>query len=86
MLQSQGVADESADRAVCSGGVWVRRGLVAITVLCDCSSIPDLSSLCYRHRGSMAMLENLLLGVSKGLLSNGALKQTVQSLYILPRI
>jgi hypothetical protein len=31
MLQSQGVADESADRASARGGVWVRRGLVAIT-------------------------------------------------------
>jgi hypothetical protein len=34
MLQKQGLADESADRASARGGVWgvwVRRGLVAIT-------------------------------------------------------
>lgn len=31
MLQAQGVADDSADRASGRGGVWVRRSLVAIT-------------------------------------------------------
>jgi hypothetical protein len=31
MLQKQGLADESADRASARGGVWVRRSLVAIT-------------------------------------------------------
>jgi hypothetical protein len=31
MLQKQGLADESADRASARGGVWIRRGLVAIT-------------------------------------------------------
>jgi len=31
MLQKQGLADDSADRAAGRGGVWIRRGLVAIT-------------------------------------------------------
>ena len=31
MLNAQGVADDSADRASARWGVWVRRGLVAIT-------------------------------------------------------
>jgi hypothetical protein len=31
MIQAQGVADDSADRASARGGVWIRRGLVAIT-------------------------------------------------------
>jgi hypothetical protein len=31
MLQKQGLADDSADRASARGGVWVRRSLVAIT-------------------------------------------------------
>jgi len=31
MLQKQGLSDDSADRAASRGGVWVRRGLVAIT-------------------------------------------------------
>ena len=31
MIQKQGLADESADRASARGGVWIRRGLVAVT-------------------------------------------------------
>ena len=31
MIQKQGLADESADRASARGGVWIRRGLVTVT-------------------------------------------------------
>jgi hypothetical protein len=79
MLQSQGVADDSADRASARGGVWIRRGLVAITFF---AIIVAPFIIAFTDIGvSMARETNGFLG-----LFSGVKWDTVQGFVILPEV
>ena len=82
LLQKQGLADESADRASARGGVWgvwVRRGLVAITFF---AIIVAPFIIAFTDIGvSMARETNGFLG-----LFSGVKWDTVQGFVILPEV
>ena len=79
MLQSQGMADDSADRASARGGVWVRRGLVAITFF---AIIVAPFIVAFTDIGvSMSRETNGFLGLFKGVQWG-----TVQGFVILPEV
>jgi hypothetical protein len=79
MLQKQGLADESADRASARGGVWVRRGLVAITFF---AIVVAPFIVAFTDIGvSMARETNGFLGLFKGVKWD-----TVQGFVILAKL
>jgi hypothetical protein len=79
MLQAQGVADNSADRASARGGVWVRRSLVAITFF---AIVVAPFIVAFTDIGvSMARETNGFLGLFKGVKWD-----TVQGFVILPEV
>ena len=80
MIQSQLTADDSADRAAArNGGVWVRRGLVAITFF---AIVVAPFIVAFTDIGvSMARETNGFLGLFKGVKWD-----TVQGFVILPEV
>mgnify|MGYP001441410900 FL=1 len=78
MLEAQGVADDSHDRASARGGVWVRRVIVAV-ILFAVVVAPYI--LAYSESGVTVFTEYKILGIFPT-----AKWETLQGMALLPEV
>jgi hypothetical protein len=78
MLEAQGVADDSHDRASARGGVWVRRAIVAV-ILFAVVVAPYI--LAYSNSGVTVFSEYNFLGIIPV-----AKWETLQGMVLLPEV
>lgn len=78
MLEAQGVADDSHDRASARGGVWVRRVIVAV-ILFAVVVAPYI--LAYSESGVTVLTEYKILGIFPT-----AKWETLQGMALLPEV